>query len=154
MLSSDELVAMKLVTKIAVGVLLGFGALLTIGIISELADHSASAKDKQDGILTWVVLGLPAWAGGGWMIYRERQQQRQAEHDRLRQTFFRLLKEGNGHLTALQFAMETGLTGKTATAYLDERAKEFQATFSVSEAGQLSYYFDLSPPQSKRLEEY
>jgi hypothetical protein len=39
--------------------------------------------------------------------------------------------------------METGLDGQTAKAYLDSRAKEFNAAYNVIEEGSFSYYFNV-----------
>ena len=41
----------------------------------------------------------------------------------------------------MQFALETQLTATAARQYLDEKAKEFDATFDVSNEGAISYYF-------------
>lgn len=41
----------------------------------------------------------------------------------------------------MQFALEAQLTATAARQYLDERAKEFDATFDVSNEGAISYYF-------------
>ena len=81
---------------------------------------------------------------------------RSREQERLRSTFFRLLQEGNGHLTVLKFAMTTGLEGEAAKSYLNDRAREFNASFNVSEEGKLSYYFDLgnAPALSPTAETY
>lgn len=68
------------------------------------------------------------------------------QSNRLKQNFFRLLQEGDGKLTVLRFAMETGLEGDEAKRYLDERAIEFNATFEATSQGAVSYVFDLGQP--------
>lgn len=43
--------------------------------------------------------------------------------------------------------METELDGDAAKAYLDTRAKEFNAAYNVTEEGSFSYYFNLEAPK-------
>ena len=62
--------------------------------------------------------------------------------DSFNSTFFRLLSEGNGQITLLQFAKETQLSIEEARQLLDEKAKEFNATFDTDEKGDISYYFN------------
>jgi large subunit ribosomal protein L7/L12 len=62
--------------------------------------------------------------------------------DRFNSTFFRLLSEGNGQITLLQFAKETQLSIEEARQFLDEKAQEFNATFDTDEKGGISYYFN------------
>lgn len=138
---------MSVGTKILAGVLLGIGlpiALLTGG---QLANPNATGAQKQGAWAGLLTLGLPPAAAGGWLIVRSRRLQEE-ERDRLRAAFFRLVQEGNGHLTLLKFAMETGLDGDAARVYLDDRAREFNAGYNVSEEGKISYYFDaeMAPP--------
>lgn len=134
---------MRLVTKIAAGVLLGIGLPISVMAIWQIASPNVSAEDKSGSEAALVLFGLPPAVLGSWLIWNGRRLSRQELSDRLQATFFRLLQEHNGHLTALQFAMETGLNGEAARAFLDERAKEFNAGFNVTEEGKLSYYFDL-----------
>jgi hypothetical protein len=63
--------------------------------------------------------------------------------DRVRSTFYRLVTEHNGQITILRFAMEAELSGQEARQYLDQRAKEFNATFDVLDGGNIAYHFDL-----------
>mgnify|MGYP006275889711 CR=1 FL=1 len=54
-----------------------------------------------------------------------------------------MVQENNGKLTVLRFAMEAQLPGKEARQYLDEKAREFQASFDVTENGDVTYLFHL-----------
>ncbi|GAC1470556.1 MAG: hypothetical protein NVSMB70_15590 [Chamaesiphon sp.] len=54
-----------------------------------------------------------------------------------------MLKENHGHITVLRLTMEAKITASLAKQYLDELAKEFDATFDVSDEGVISYYFAL-----------
>lgn len=134
---------MKLATKITAGILLGIGLPIVLLAGSEILDPKRLPSEKSDAMAALLVLGLPTATLGGWLVRSGHRQQQLAEQDRLRTTFFRLLQEGNGHLTVLRFAMSTGLEGEAAKAYLSDRAREFNASFNISEEGKLSYYFDL-----------
>jgi len=134
---------MGLITKIMAGVLLGIGLPVTVFTVSAL--NNPEATDTRKVWLTLYALGLTPIAVSQQLISEEQRRSRkqQEEHDRLQSTFFKLLKQGNGRITALGFAMETGLTGAMAKAYLDERAEEFTANFDVDEEGNMSYRFNL-----------
>jgi ribosomal protein L7/L12 len=133
---------MKLLTKVAVGVLLGFGLPLTL-LATIAIFHPKSTSEDRDNLIAVIFFALPPTALGSYLLWSGYQQNQQRERDRLRSTFFQLLQEGQGHINALQFAMRTGLEGQVAKLYLDDRAKEFSANFNISEEGNLSYFFDL-----------
>ncbi len=132
---------MRLITKVTAGVLLGIGVPLILLAVVLLADPKAT--DKEEGALALCIFGIPPTALGSWLVLGGRRRSEQQEHDRLQSIFFKILKQGDGRITALGFAMETGLTGAMAKAYLDERAEEFTANFDVDEEGNMSYRFNL-----------
>jgi hypothetical protein len=134
---------MKLITKIAAGLLLSFGLPISLLAAVELCNPKTAAADKEGMVAALIIFGLPPSGLGGWLIWQGQRRWQQQEHDRLREIFFNVLKQSDGHVTPLQLAMETGLSGETAKAYLDERAKEFDASYNVSEEGNISYYFAL-----------
>ncbi len=137
---------MKLVTKIAIGFLLGIGVpIFLIGTAGTL-DPKATRSDREGSFAAVLLFGLPPTALGSWLLWSNNRRQQQEERDRLRAAFFRLLQENSGHLTVLGFSMETGLEGEAAKAYLDTRAKEFNAAYNVTEEGSFSYYFNLEAP--------
>jgi ribosomal protein L7/L12 len=142
---------MKLATKIAAGILLGVGLPITLIAATEILNPQTSPSAKSDAVAALLIFGLPPAGLGGWLVWRDQQRYNRAEQERLRASFFRLLQEGNGHLTVLQFAMVTGLEGDVAKAYLTDRAREFNASFNVSEEGKLSYYFDVGNPAALPL---
>jgi len=132
---------MKFLTKVSAGVLLSVGTvfiLLTFIGATTLRDE----KDKTNLLVGGLVLGLPPALIGGWLAQSLYKQQK--ERDRLQATFFKLIRQGDGRLTTLDFSMETGLDGKSAKAYLDERAIEFDAAFDVDENGNQYYRFSKS----------
>jgi len=123
---------------------LGVGLPITLMATVEILSSTEPAQDRQDAMAALILFGLPPSATGGWLIWNAYRQQQQQDRDRLRSAFFHLLRQGNGHLTVLQFAMETGLDGEAARTYLDQRAREFSATFEVTEDGKLFYDFAIS----------
>lgn len=133
---------MKLLTKIAAGILLGIGLPLTALAVEEIVNPDTADPNRGDAIAGLFLFGLPPSTLGGWLIWNGIRQNRKAERDRLRETFFRLVKEDQGHITSLRFSMETGLEGDAAKQYLDDRAKEFNASYNVTEEGKFSYFFD------------
>lgn len=138
-------VVMKRSSKIVAGTLIGLGLLGSLGFVEELIDPEESAEDKAEAV-PGLVLTLGISATGAWMFWQGHRKFQQQERDRLRSILFHLLKENNGHVTALQFAMEAGLEGKFAKAYLDDQAREFNAAYNISEEGTVSYHFDLGNP--------
>lgn len=135
--------SMRLATKVAAGALLGFGLMVSMGTIVEIFDPHIATTDKENARAALLVFGIPCTAWGSllfWGGYRKDQRQKR---DRLRSVFFQLIQQDSGHVTPIRFAMETGLDGTAAKAYLDSRAKEFNAAYHVNEEGTISYYFDL-----------
>lgn len=132
---------MKLITKLLAGVLLGIGVPIVLLSAIDLANPKSTGKEGTIAILC--VFGLPPSALGGWLVLGGRRRREQETSDRLQSVFFKLLKQGDGRITPLGFAMEAGLTGELAKAYLDERAKEFSANFDVDEEGNMFYRFNL-----------
>jgi ribosomal protein L7/L12 len=134
---------MKLATKIAAGVLLGIGVPICLLATARLLDPKTMPQERFEVEVALITLGLPSTALGGWFALKSTDRKRQEERDRLQTAFYRLIRETNGHLTVLRFAMETGLDGETAKDYLNQRAKEFNAAYNVTEEGNLTYHFDL-----------
>lgn len=150
---------MKTAEKLASGwlLLLGFAFLM----LPSTALHDKNSTQKQtmplcstpnvdevrDSAIGGLILGVPSVLLGGWLalgLYRQGQQEKaiaQPTGDRFQSTFFRLIQSGNGYITVFHFAMEAQLTATAAKRYLDQKAKEFDATFDVSNEGVISYYF-------------
>jgi hypothetical protein len=139
---------MKLSSKIFAGILLGIGVPLSLICLTGMFNPKAPPEERNALGTAFVVFGLPPTAVGGWLVWSGVRRARREERDRLRAAFFRMIEENNGHLTVLRFSMETGLEGQDAKLYLDERAKEFNAAFNVTEEGNFSYYFNLQDPKN------
>jgi hypothetical protein len=147
--------SIRRIKTIAAGILLGLGLPITIACIVGLVTPSTpqtgaqETADRNGAVAALIFFGMPPTILGSWLIWsnysavRGQQQARDRQaRDRLQATFFKLLRENNGHINVLRFAMEANLSGEAAKVYLDERAKEFNAAFNVSEAGKLFYIFD------------
>jgi hypothetical protein len=133
---------MKPLKKVIAGLLLAFGIPLSLFAITKLLNPQSKPNDKQGNWAALMILSLPATAVGGWLVWGLNIDGKKPSSDRLNSTFFRLLLEGNGHITLVQFAKETQLSIEEARQFLDEKAKEFNATFDTDEKGGISYYFN------------
>ncbi len=135
---------MKGIKILSTGVLLTIGFMFLMVAFVTMTEKSQTERDR-DAMLGGFVLGVPATVAGGflaWSLYRDPRQRSQ---ERLQVAFFRIIKANQGQITPLELAMETGVSGKAAKAYLDERAKEFSANFDVDDAGNIYYRFGLIP---------
>lgn len=150
---------MKTAEKLASGWLLLLGCLFLLlsggGMVNNNSPQNQSmlicstpnANEAQNNLVGGLILGIPSVLLGGLLAvgtYRDRQQEKKIiaqASDRLQSTFFRLIKANNGYITVLQFAMAGQLTATAARQYLNQKAKDFDATFDVSNEGAISYYF-------------
>ena len=139
---------LKNAKKAAAGLLLALGGPIVVLSGAHLSDPNSVVRELAMVILTFV--GLPPTATAGWLLWAvweqnrvERVQQAQIRVDRLAAAFFQLLKENDGAVTPLQFAMKAQLPGSEAKEYLESRAQEFDAQFEVSDRGTILYRFDV-----------
>lgn len=133
---------MKPLKKVIAGLLLAIGIPLSFFAITKVLNPQSKPNDKEGNWAALMLLSLPATAIGGWLAWEAYKDGNKQTTDRLNSTFFRLLLEGNGHITLVQFAKETQLSIEEARQLLDEKAKEFNATFDTDEKGGISYYFN------------
>lgn len=134
---------MRLIQKVLAGFLLVIGAPMVIGAIFLLPNPNATKDDKDAG-LGLLILGVPPLLGAGllaWNLRRTAEQAEESEEQTLEQAFLRVLQANGGMITPLRLAAETGMPIAEAKAYLDEKAKELNATFDVSEEGGITYRF-------------
>jgi hypothetical protein len=139
---------MKLITKMIAGTLLVIGLPVTLLASLEVADLKAPPQDREESLAALVFLGLVPTVLGGGLIWNGMRHDRQQERDRLRKIFYEQLKERNGEITTIQFAMASGLTGADSKKFLDEVAQEFNAGYDVLEEGSISYRFRISGSRS------
>lgn len=97
-----------------------------------------------------LIFGVPTLILGGWLslgLYRQSQQDKKAinqqMNEHLQSLFYQMLQENKGRMTVVGFAMKSQLPPAAARQYLDEKAKEFNANFKVSEEGAVSYHFEI-----------
>jgi hypothetical protein len=124
------------------------GSLMTIGLVVSglglmaLVLPGQTVEQRTGAIGTLLIFGLPPIVMGGalWYVSQQRDQGREAA--RRQNAFFRLVQQGKGQITVLDFAIAAKLDGDRAKAYLDDRAREFSANFEVSPTGAVLYCFD------------
>ena len=109
-----------------------------------------SIREKNDTALGGFIFGFPTSLLGGWLaisLYNQKRQQKKAlsqkANEELQSTFYRMVLENEGRITVFKFAMHSQLPAASAKEYLDQKAKEFNADFTVGEDGGISYYFDV-----------
>lgn len=128
---------------IAAGALLGTGTAIALINTSILLNRNTSTDSRLLSGMALVFFGLPPIAIGSVLVLNV-QLEAKRERDRLQTTFYKLVKANYGKMNALEFAMQAKVSGAEAKAFLDDRAKEFNARFDVSEEGKVLYYFDLA----------
>ncbi len=92
---------------------------------------------------------------GGWLLWDGQRQAKRFQSGHLDDVFYTLLRQNGGTITPMGLAMQSELSGAAAKAFLDDRAREFNANYQVTEAGDVVYVFDVSglPPvgEARRL---
>jgi hypothetical protein len=63
----------------------------------------------------------------------------------MRERFFQILHASHGRVSVLNFAANARLEPAIARQHLDDWAKEFSATFEVSDEGNIYYVFTTDP---------
>jgi hypothetical protein len=111
-------------------------------------DASADAEEKSSVMLGSLLLGGPPAVLAGWLFWgmhhdrkRHLQAQQESELDKLQRVFYELLDANQGRVTVFQFARTAEVSAPEAKAYLDDRAKEFEADFDVGDEGAIIYRF-------------
>jgi len=136
-------IVMNKVKSVGAGLLLLLGFWCLGRALETSLNRDPRILDKRETITAGLLLGLPATAGGSWLLWDRRRQCRQQTAQTLRQTFFRSVKAGRGKVTPLQFAIAANLDGATANTYLRDRSIEYNATFEVDDDGNITYCFHL-----------
>ncbi|AFY35824.1 hypothetical protein [Calothrix sp. PCC 7507] len=163
---------MKTAEKLAAGWLLTLGFMfLTLSVSAALEKNSMlepipTAIEEEDYAREYVnrdalslldttarqslIFGVPTLILGGWLslgLYRQSRQEKKAldqqVNEQLQSIFYHMLQENKGRMTVAGFAIKSQLPAITAREYLDEKAKEFNANFKVSEDGAISYHFEI-----------
>lgn len=148
--SADPLAGtLKFFKKIGAGVLFSIGAPIVVLAGYGLLDGSETIRQLSIVIMA---IGLPPTGIAGWLMWSLMRQHRQdaialsqAQRQKLQATLFRLLKQNNGRISLLQFAMEADLPGDSAKDYLKAQARVFDAEVEVSTGGNPIYCFEVQP---------
>ncbi|MGD1901940.1 MAG: hypothetical protein ACFB9N_06845 [Geitlerinemataceae cyanobacterium] len=140
---------LKFFKKAGAGVLLAVGAPIVLLAGYGLLDPSSTVRQLSIVIMA---IGLPPTGIAGWLVWSLMRQNKRdaieaglASQQKLQATLFRLLKQNDGRVSLLQFAMEADLPGDTAKDYLKNQAKVFEADVEVSTGGNPIYCFEVQP---------
>ncbi len=134
---------MKLLKKIAAGLLVPFGLAIVILTVADLLNKEATKESKEGSAAALVLFGLPSIGLGSWFIWSLTSQSQREKDDRLQTVFYHILENNEGKITVLRFAKEADLSGTEAKQYLEVKAKEFNANYDVSEQGDITYRFNI-----------
>jgi hypothetical protein len=141
---------MKLIRKIAAGLLLFIGLPITIYGSFTLFDRDLVGEDREGTVAAIIIFGLPSTALGSWLIWelyaqnqREKAAKAQERLNQLQTTFYQLIQDQDGEISVLRLAAAAEISGEEAKAFLDDKAKEFSADFGVSDRGDVFYRFPL-----------
>ncbi|OUL18738.1 hypothetical protein BV378_34860 [Nostoc sp. RF31YmG] len=141
---------MKLIKKFLAICFLLFGIPFSVGMMVEILNPKTTPKDKHDAIAALTILTLPSTIVGGGLIWSLAQQKRKeqallvaSEEKRLNLVFLELIENNAGSITVFQLARNAEISIKEAKQYLDDKAKELNASFEVNEEGNILYRFSL-----------
>ncbi|MBF2067829.1 MAG: hypothetical protein IGS39_25950 [Calothrix sp. C42_A2020_038] len=140
---------MKLLTKFAAGSMLSLGFVFLMVSASDLfalqnkENNSLESLEARQTAFAGLALGIPLVAGGGWLVWGLRQQNRKLLTQQLQSTFYHLVEQNKGRISVLNFAKEANITGTEARQFLDCKAKEFNASFELGKEGGIYYYFHI-----------
>ncbi|MDZ8108939.1 MAG: hypothetical protein RM338_25400 [Nostoc sp. DedQUE12a] len=139
---------MKLVKKFLAVCFLLFGIPLSAAMLWEIINPKTTYKDKQDAVAALTILTVPSTIVGGWLSWSLVQQNKkekalllESEQQRLQFVFLELVESNSGTITVLQMAKNADIPTHKAKEYLDNKAKELNASFEVNENGNILYRF-------------
>lgn len=93
--------------------------------------------------MIWRELLLGLLAIYGWHFWSQQQQQKQASQAYLKELFYELIRENQGCVTHLDWAIKANLPSEKAREYLKARAEEFSAELDLDERGARVYVFSM-----------
>ncbi|MBD2615193.1 MAG: hypothetical protein RMY62_022865 [Nostoc sp. ZfuVER08] len=139
---------MKLVKKFLALFFLVFGIPLSAGMFWEIINPKTTPEDKKGAVAALVVFTIPSTMIGSWLswsVIQESKKQKtlllEAEQKHLQSVFLELVESNSGTITVLQMAKNADISTQKAKEYLDEKAKELNASFEVGENGNILYRF-------------
>jgi hypothetical protein len=142
---------MKSVKTVIAGLSLAFGVLMTIPTTAEVVGIKAPPSKRSDSAVALLCLGLAPIGLGSWLLVDGKRRQQRLQSGHLDDLFYTLLLQNSGTITPIGLAMQSGLSGAAAKAFLDDRSREFNANYEVTAQGDVVYVFDVSGlPQGKQ----
>ncbi|MEH2150888.1 hypothetical protein [Nostoc sp.] len=139
---------MKLIKKVLAICFLLFGIPFSGVIILEILNPKTPAQEKENYVTALTILTIPSTILGGWLSWSLVQQNRkqqallvESEQKRLQLVLLELIEQNAGRITVLQLAKNAEISTQLAKQYLDEKAKELNASFEVNEEGNVLYHF-------------
>lgn len=132
--------------NIFAGIFFSIGFIFLTVTVSSLATKDSTPKDRS-AAMGGIIIGVPAIAAGTWLVLKQRKKHDDLKEVRQRQiefNFLTTLQANDGSITAISFAIANQLTLDEAKQYLDAKAAQLNADFSVTEDGGVSYKFYLS----------
>lgn len=141
---------MAFIQKFLAGFCLLIGVpIVLLGTVEAL--NPSTVPDEREGAIAAVALfGLPPTALGTWLVWNLRHQhqqkltQKQQEIEQLLEKWFLwLLQETEGRITVVQFASEAEIPIAEAQSFLDEKARQLNASFDTTDDGAIVYDFPM-----------
>jgi len=129
------------VSKVVGGLFLFGGGTVSTGFVVGIVVSQATGGILTFLVILMVLLGLAPASLGTWLLHASSRAERQV----MREQFFQLLRANRGRLSLLDFAAVTHMEPAIARRQLDTWAKEFSASFEVSEGGDVYYIFATEP---------
>ena len=129
--------------KLFAGLLFSIGFIFLSVTVSSITMKNPTEKDRS-AALGGIIIGVPAMAGGAWIVWglSKKKEVLQKERDRqIETTFLELVQANQGEVSTINFAIVTKLSLEESKQYLDKKAKQLNADFNVSEDGAISYQF-------------
>ncbi|WP_445633242.1 hypothetical protein NSTC745_04878 [Nostoc sp. DSM 114161] len=139
---------MRLVKKFLAVCFLFFGVPLSVVMIWDIINPKTTNKEKENAVAALVVVTVPSTIIGGWLSWSLVQQNKkekalllESEQKHLQFVFLELVESNSGTITVLQMAKNANISTQKAKEYLDDKAKELDASFEVNENGNILYRF-------------
>jgi hypothetical protein len=129
------------VSKVVGALFLYGGGTTSLALITAIVLSHATGGILAALALVLIFFGLAPASLGGWLLHAGSKLERQA----MRERFFQLLHASQGKVSVLDFAANARLEPAIARQHLDDWAKEFSATFEVSDEGNIYYIFAKDP---------
>jgi len=129
------------VGKVVGALFLYGGGTVSLALTTAILTSHATGIALTFLAIALVFFGLAPASLGAWLLHASARLKRQA----IRERFFQVLQVSQGRVSVMAFAAATRLEPAIARQHLDAWAKEFSATFDVSEEGNIYYIFTEAP---------